>query len=129
MAGITVNGIFVMLVLFQFKHLLADYYLQFPYMYENKGKLTGWKKPLLDHSLVHGLITTIVLGIFANTGNVLYIPLFVLFDISTHFVIDRWKAVKREAPDMPEFWYHLGIDQMLHHIVGILIIYGMYIAS
>ena len=114
--------ILILLVAFQLKHLVADYYLQFPYMYENKGKPTGWVMPLVHHSEVHAAFTLFIIGLYAEG---IMIPLAaMLFDFTTHFITDRWKAIKKDGPDTSAFWYSLGIDQMVHHIVGILIIFG-----
>lgn len=110
----------MMLLTFQVKHLIADYYLQFPYMYENKGKATGWVGPLFNHSLVHGVLTYIIVAIF--TSNVGLAMLALLIDAVTHFWIDRWKATRPDKVTESGFWTNLGIDQMLHHVVGILII-------
>ena len=95
-------------------------------MYENKGKATGWIKPLLDHSTIHGIGTLIILIIhelFVPTPwYILFLP---FFDIATHFITDRWKATRPDGPDNYWFWHNLGIDQMLHHLVGIIIIWNI----
>lgn len=119
----------VLLVVFQVKHLIADYYLQFPYMYENKGKPTGWINPLLDHTIVHAGFTWVIALIFI--GAVIDCQLtaltvsfaIALFDLATHFVTDRWKATRKTDPSQAFFWTSLGIDQMIHHLVGIAIAY------
>ena len=113
--------ILILLLMFQAKHLIADYYLQFPYMYMNKGKTNGWKLPLFDHSGIHAIFTLVIVGV--ATANPLLAFLAMLFDFGTHFVTDRWKAIKKDGPDTSKFWYSLGIDQMVHHIVGIIIVY------
>ncbi len=116
--------ILILLLLFQIKHLIADYYLQYPYMYENKGKPTNWIKPLMDHSLIHGLSTIVILiGYELYNTTPLWTMLLPLFDIGTHFIIDRIKAIQPEGPNTAKFWQYLGIDQMLHHTVGIIIIW------
>jgi hypothetical protein len=120
-----------LLLVFQLKHLIADYYLQYAHMYENKGKKTGWVFPLAEHAGVHAVLTFLIV---IGTGILLYPDLcgpsvliaglgLPLFDFITHFIIDRWKAVKPYGPDNARFWVLLGQDQMLHHIVGILISY------
>jgi hypothetical protein len=119
--------IFILLITFQFKHLIADYYLQFPYMYQNKGRDTGWFEPLLDHSTIHALMTLIILSIFCTYTekiNLLwYVPVFFLFDLVTHFTTDRIKAIQPGGPDTKQFWINLGWDQMVHHTVGLIIVY------
>ncbi|MCK5536019.1 MAG: DUF3307 domain-containing protein [Bacteroidales bacterium] len=119
--------ILLLLLALQLKHLIADYYLQFQYMYENKGKEKGWFFPLFEHSGVHAGFTFIilwVLGIFRIIDiEIETVIVLSLFDWSTHFAIDRWKATQKDGPDTDKFWQYLGIDQMLHHIVGILIVW------
>lgn len=127
--------ILILLIAFQVKHIIADYYLQFPYMYENKGKDKGWFSPLFDHAFIHAVGTFIIVtgyiltyGIPGKIGAnmaIVFTILFVLFDLITHFVTDRWKATRKTDPSQAWFWQSLGIDQMVHHIVGILIIYAL----
>jgi hypothetical protein len=123
------DNIFWLFLAFQIKHLIADYYLQLPYMYENKGKPQGWIKPLFDHAFVHATGTMIIVGpylilTFCQHSFKIMITA-AIFDLVTHFIIDRWKATRKGGPDIAIFWQYLGIDQMLHHIVGIIIIYGI----
>ena len=118
--------ILILFIVFQIKHLIADYYLQFPYMYENKGKEKGWFKPLFEHAEVHALGTFMILYFFMFYIHKLMIFTIlglVLFDFITHFVTDRWKATRKTDPSQSWFWKSLGIDQMIHHVVGILIIW------
>ena len=124
------TNIFLLLIAFQIKHLIADYYLQFPYMYLNKGQKTGWFKPLFDHSFVHSIGTFMIVSLYSLYVNVffMYFWLLPLFDFVTHFITDRWKATRGRTPDQPKFWYDLGIDQMVHHIVSIIIVYILVIA-
>lgn len=125
------NEILILLIAFQFKHLISDYYLQFPYMYENKGKEAGWIKPLLHHSGIHALGTLLIVGVHgsfvhsdAASFHVLSVLIVVvLFDFLTHFATDRIKATRKEGPDNPKFWQALGVDQMIHHLVGIIIVW------
>jgi len=122
--------VFILLVVFQIKHLIADYYLQFPAMYENKGKplYVDWFMPLFAHAYVHGVMTmSILIVVFSYHINFSMFPVLAAFiDICSHMAIDRWKATQPEGPNTSKFWYNLGIDQMLHHLVGIVIIYGAY---
>lgn len=127
--------ILTLLLIFQAKHLIADYYLQFPYMYKNKGKEEGWFIPLFNHSLVHASMTFIIIFIYflvpgnlhkTGTNYAVFLTFALpLFDLITHFVTDRWKATRKGGPDTSEFWRNLGIDQYIHHVVGIIIIWGL----
>lgn len=126
--------IFALLIIFQIKHLVADYYWQFPYMYLNKGAKSGWLEPLAMHAGVHAGLTALILsGFFHYFGaepsaiNKGVIFGAVVFDFVTHFITDRWKATRGVGPDTSEFWTNLGVDQFVHHVVGIIIIFGVYI--
>jgi hypothetical protein len=102
----TIGLIFVLLVVYQIKHFVADYPLQSRYML---GKfMPGWEflSPLLAHVGVHAgftyLITIIVFGCFkgpwwsspflASVPTALAIA---LFDAVIHFFMDRIKASPR----------------------------------
>jgi len=126
--------IFILLIAFQIKHLLADYYWQFPYMYLNKGAKSGWFEPLLLHAGVHAGTTSMIISVYFIWNEVtptlehkLLLFGVVVFDLVTHFVTDRWKATRGHSPDESIFWTDLGIDQMVHHIVGIIIVFGIYV--
>lgn len=116
--------LFVLLVVFQFKHFICDYLLQTEYML-GKFKRKGWIKPLSLHCGVHALVTSAVA--FQWTQNILLATLLGLLDFTVHFIIDRVKA----SPDLlgrfkvtqKEFWWSLGLDQALHHLTHYLIIY------
>ncbi len=90
-AGLSPEGLFILLVLYQVKHFLADYPLQGKYMLE-KFKDHGWVLPLLAHAAVHGAMT---LGIALLAGRYsLALPL-AAFDTVIHFTMDRLKAGSR----------------------------------
>lgn len=163
--------IWLLLVIMQFKHFIADYPLQGRYML-GKFKETHWLAPLASHCAVH-LAFTFTIGYFVlhDFTKALTIS---MIDFNVHFFMDRIKASpfllgrfkalsKTEmisainmskglsmisgAP-MPEqideaslknykdignkdlksntyFWWSLGLDQMVHHLTDILVIYLM----
>lgn len=114
--------ILFLVFIFQLKHLIADYYLQVPYMYLNKGKESNWVLPLASHAGVHALFTLAIAIWFG------YVAIFAaVLDFVTHFIIDRWKARQTLTPQESKFWVNLGIDQFLHHIVAIVIIFMILI--
>jgi hypothetical protein len=102
-------------------------------MYENKGKPTCWLEPLIDHAGVHAIFTIVIVSLFIFNANpeistrIAFgiIGAAGLFDFVTHFLTDRWKAIKKDGPDTSAFWYSLGIDQMVHHMVGVIIVFGV----
>lgn len=157
--------IWLLLVLFQLKHFLADYPLQTPYML-GKFKNTGWVLPLATHCGVHVLFT-LTISLFYTQDLTLISGLLIL-DFTVHFIMDRIKAspsllgryeamskgefrgslesrslysqglghgklnetcelgikkLDRKFKENTYFWYSLGLDQMIHHLTDIAIIY------
>lgn len=121
------SSIFVLLIVFQIKHFLADFPLQGRYML---GKFkAGWDFvwPLLAHVAVHGGLTLcIALAFGASIQLALGLA---LFDTVIHFVMDRIKAgpkyLGRYKPDQPKFWWSLGADQAVHHMTHYAIILAL----
>lgn len=79
--------VFVLLLLFQIKHFVADYPLQSPYML-GKFKAEGWVGPLSAHCGVHALMTFSI-GIYFGFWIALCVA---CFDFVIHFIMDRIKA-------------------------------------
>ncbi|MFY0656337.1 MAG: DUF3307 domain-containing protein [Neptunomonas phycophila] len=116
--------IFLLLVIYQFKHFICDYLLQNEYML-GKFKQTGWIQPLTAHCMVHVAATLLIASFF--TDSVGLIIALGAFDFVTHFAMDRVKAspnmLGRFKPEQKEFWWALGLDQMWHHLTHYAIIY------
>ena len=124
---------------FFIKHFICDFPLQaFPWMYNNKG--TYGHLGGIVHALIHGIGTFIILfylttlwtnNFFSEDANNYYVSKFwclVLFDIIVHYHIDwakmninkmfNWKSDNSEM-----FWILLGVDQLLHYLTYLVIIY------
>lgn len=148
--------IWVLLIIFQFKHFIADYLLQGKYML-GKFKEKDWIGPLASHCAIHLVFTSLIAAAFGIQSD-LAICLGGI-DFTIHFIMDRIKAspkmlgkynalsknemlelIKLEklcqlgAPISDKeivdkkrsnvlFWWSLGLDQMVHHLTDILIIY------
>lgn len=137
------KDLFILLIIFQLKHFLADYPLQGKYML-GKFKDKGWILPLGAHCLVHALFTYII-AICYTTQTISIIA--AVADFIIHFAMDRVKAspkmlgrftamtkgqmlnivAVREHNKNKEygkdiirsnvfFWWSLGLDQMVHHL-------------
>lgn len=109
-----------MLVIWMFvalfaKHFLADFVLQRPYHYLNKG--TYCHPGGLEHASIHGYGTFIALILFPIKWEIVLAVS--LVDHFVHYHID-WAKMKLNArmgwkPDNSEyFWWLLGLDQFLH---------------
>jgi hypothetical protein len=113
--------IFIMLVALQVKHFVCDYPLQNAYMLQKSLPDNRYIAPLLYHSGVHALgMLTLCLVFSWSTW-------FVLLDFVSHFIIDRVKASPklcgRWKSNQGAFWSALGLDQMTHHLIGILTLF------
>ena len=171
--------VWILLIVFQIKHFIADYPLQTPYML-GKFKDKGWIKPLAEHCGVHALFTYWI-ACFALMYSgfpwtyIWYAFGLAVLDFTIHFIMDRIKASPKmlgryeslskeqfkglsEARSMAVraldffvpneenlairtesarqitqidqkfknnkyFWWALGVDQMVHHLTDILIIF------
>lgn len=111
------------LTLFLVKHTLADYFLQFSWMMKDKA-IYGAKGGIA-HAGLHGVLTSLVLlvmGLPIMAGIVLG-----LIDFIIHYHIDfiksnLWKSKNLKATDQM-FWIIHGVDQMLHGLTYIFIIW------
>ena len=80
--------IWILLVIYQLKHFLADFPFQNKYML---GKFKGgneWILPLLAHASVHGAMTYLI-ALMVKPSIAIWLA---LFDLVVHFVADRIKA-------------------------------------
>lgn len=123
-----------LLFIFQLKHFVADYPLQNKYMLGKFKADWSFLGPLTAHCLVHAYLTFIIsLWVFHKmTGwEAVCTSLGIaFFDFSVHFVMDRIKAGPRylgrfNDATKPFFWWSLGFDQMVHHLIHYLIIFAL----
>lgn len=145
--------IFLLLIIYQLKHFVADYLLQGRYMLGKFKNGFAWILPLAAHSGVHAVMTYII-ALFFNSKMALTVA---VIDFVLHFAMDRVKAspsllgrykalsanemknilsylptlgeagVKekfgKELKSNTYFWFTLGIDQGVHHLTHYLIIW------
>lgn len=118
-----IQSIFILLIVFQVKHLFGDYLLQTSWMVIGKYKRKGWLKPLSTHAFIHAMLTLIIT--LAIDPKLAWLA---LLDFTVHFVIDRIKAHPRlggrfKIEEGSPFWWAFGTDQMMHHLTHYFIIY------
>ena len=105
------------------KHTLADFFLQSPYQYMNKG-VYGHPGGLI-HAAIHAALTTLVY--LALTPPTLLLALLIpAAEFIVHYHIDwakeRIGKLGRWTTEDPEFWRALGVDQLAHNLTYVLII-------
>lgn len=118
---------FLLLIVFQIKHFLADFPLQFPYMLRKFRPGWDFVLPLTTHCLVHGALTLII--VLCVDWKLWWLA---VFDFVTHFVMDRLKSGPRYLGRFKDststgYWVAFGFDQMVHHLTHMLIIWIMLI--
>ena len=109
------------LILLQIKHWYIDFVDQTEEEIQHKGIYLDWIG--IRHSVKHGVATFVIL--WAVLGWVETDLAFALatVDFLLHYHID-WFKMNYGNRDIrtPQFWNHLGLDQMAHQIVYIIIV-------
>jgi hypothetical protein len=104
------------------KHIIADYFTQYPWMYKHKGK---YGHPGgIAHATWHGILTNIVLLYFTDPITAAMLG---TLDAVIHYHIDyvksrswkRWPV----TPNDQLFWIIHGIDQLAHGITYFFIVH------
>lgn len=119
------NSVVYLFALFSIKHFVVDYLLQKKYQYSNKGDY-GHPGGIL-HAGLHGVGTFLVL--VSSDSVSLYIgALLSLMDLLLHYHIDWAKTnintkMKWGPNTHEQYWWLLGLDQLLHNLTYVLIIY------
>jgi hypothetical protein len=80
--------IWVLLIVYQIKHFVADYPLQGPYMLRKFLPTPHWILPLMAHAGVHGAFTCFI-ALFVKPEAALILG---VLDFILHLTIDRLKA-------------------------------------
>jgi hypothetical protein len=118
-----IDFIFILLVVFQIKHFVADYPLQRPYMLRKFSPGWDFVVPLTVHCGVHALMTLIICLLVAPA-----LWWLAILDFVVHFTMDRIKSGPRylgrfKDPNTTSYWTSFGLDQMVHHLTHIYIIW------
>jgi hypothetical protein len=115
-------SIVLFLVLISLKHFVADFILQTKYQWYTKG-IYGHLGGVL-HASIHAVLTFLVLIHFLDFGNSITVS---LVDGLIHYQIDYFKVVINEKYGLDagneKFWWLLGLDQLLHSLTYIGILY------
>ncbi len=118
-AGIILLALAVLMV----KHTVADFFLQMPYQYLNKG-VYGHPGGLL-HAGIHTLLTLPVFLVLTPAATAL-IALVPAGEFVIHYHVDWLKEqmVKRKGwnAETKGFWWALGLDQLAHMLTYLAIV-------
>jgi hypothetical protein len=105
------------------KHTLADFYLQTPYQYLNKG--TYGHPGGMIHAAIHVALTPLVYLVLVP-GSLLLAGSIALSEFLVHYHVDWLKEqiLRRNELTMqtPGFWHALGTDQLIHGLTYLVIV-------
>lgn len=117
-------------VVLMLKHTIADFFLQTPFQYSNKGTY-GHPGGLL-HSGIHVALTPLVYLVIAPASLLFALGL-TLGEFAIHYHVDWAKEQFTHrnglGPKTAGFWYTLGVDQLLHGLTYVAIIAGLVWAA
>lgn len=102
------------------KHMVADFVLQTPFQYKNKGKYGH--EGGIQHALIHAVLSAPVFfflpasSMFAS-ASVLVCEFVIHYhvDWGKERVLNKWSLSDKDRG----YWYALGFDQLLHHLTYI----------
>lgn len=126
--------VFLLLVVYQLKHFVADFPLQGKYMLQKFNKDWSFFWPLAAHAGVHAYSTLLIANVYMflthSWGYGLLPMKLAIMDFVIHFSMDRIKAGPKylgRYKDMyaHQFWWSLGLDQMVHHLTHYWIIWQL----
>jgi hypothetical protein len=112
--------IILFLFLLQVKHWYVDFVNQSDVEVQSKGIYGDFHGMM--HSTKQGLGTTICALLVAGHTYLVYAIVLGLFDAFTHYHID-WIKMNYGNRDIrtPMFWNHLGLDQMAHQMIYLVL--------
>ena len=117
-----VQLLLVALLILQFKHFIADFVLQTPYQFLNKGKY-GHPGGAI-HAGIHALGST--LAFLAIRPSLALGAAIVIGEFIAHYHIDwlkeRTVKVNQWVFPQSEFWWTFGADQALHQVTYVVIV-------
>lgn len=119
------NTTLILLTMLGVKHFVVDFPLQNKFQWSNKGTY-GHLGGIL-HAGLHGAGTCISILLLFEFNYALIALLLGIADMITHYHIDWAKMnINKKynwAPNThEEFWWLLGLDQLLHFLTYILIV-------
>ena len=122
----SIETIFLALTWLFFKHMIADYLLQKPYQFLNKG-IYGHPGGLL-HASIHVGLTIPIIFILPSPSIEMFIAI-LSGEFIAHYHIDwsKERIIKKFGwtPKDQGFWSLFGLDQFLHSLTYLIIIWIM----
>src|SRR5512143_822718 len=106
-----------------FKHMLADFYLQTPYQFMNKG--TYGHPGGFVHAGIHVALTPLVYLVLVPSS-LLLAGAIALGEFAVHYHVDWMKEQVTHGNGWttrdPGFWHALGTDQLVHGVTYLTLV-------
>lgn len=120
--------VMMLLCMLQIKHMLGDFFFQTKIMLEGRNEYVHFGRVL--HAGVHSLGSLIVFVVIG--APLAFVVLLVLAEGVVHYHIDWWKGrhtdEQKLTPADAAFWRATGIDQTLHQLTYVAMIWIWYVA-
>lgn len=114
----------VLLCLLQAKHMFADYFLQTKMMLDGRETYIHFGRFL--HAGVHAVGSLLVFAVIG--APVAFILPLILAEWVVHYHIDwlkgRYTAIQKLTPADAAFWRAAGVDQALHQLTYVVMIWA-----
>ncbi|MEP0960779.1 MAG: DUF3307 domain-containing protein [Roseobacter sp.] len=118
------SALLLLLILFQVKHMFADFFLQTRIMLD--GRETYIHLGRFLHAGVHAVGSGLALSFVGSS--LMFVFSVMIFEWVAHFHIDWWKGRYTEdrklTPDDAAFWRATGMDQALHQVTYVVMIWA-----
>ncbi|MCB1548824.1 MAG: DUF3307 domain-containing protein [Hyphomicrobiaceae bacterium] len=118
--------LFIALGYLLLKHAIADFFLQGPYQWRNKGTY-GHPGGLL-HCAIH-LVLTMPVFLLLPAGSVGYAALILVAEFVFHYHVDwsKEQVIRRLSLTTSNdgYWRAMGIDQLMHGLTYVVIVMAL----
>lgn len=127
----TLQTALLLLLLLQFKHLLADYFFQTQTMLRNQAQYVHIGR--VQHALLHAVLSAVALALIS--APFAFLLILSLVEGVVHYHIDWAKgwhgAQTGYSTNDAGYWRAFGLDQFLHQVTYIAMIWAwaVFVAS
>jgi hypothetical protein len=115
-----------LLLVFAFKHFIADFVMQTNWIARGKERSEGWFAPLAVHVCCHAVLTLAIA--LAVAPRLWWLA---LVDLVVHWVIDRAKTLTGYhggwSVEKAQYWWLMGFDQFLHQVTNIALTIALFV--
>lgn len=118
-----ITTILLLIVAFQFKHLIADFFLQNAKMIMGREKY--WHMGRAQHAGIHTILSLLVLVVFGTAPMTLFWLLLAEFIVHSHidWAKAKYSCGRQLDPTQRMYWIAMGTDQALHQLTYVAMVW------